>query len=161
MVAPVNNLEFRDYQRQAAGVRACRQCGEIKPLTDFSPHPRSPGGVKSTCRCCERIRQRVRRYGDPDYVTPEHERRERQRRSILNRVTAKGNTYRKFYGRHAHRVAAEQKLGRPLRRGEVVHHLDGNKHNNAPENLEILTQSEHVRRHYDQMMKARKDVCGY
>lgn len=50
-----------------------------------------------------------------------------------------------------HRMVAEDKLGRPLRRsrdakvGEHVHHLDGNPANNHPDNLEILTKSEHHR----------------
>ena len=34
-----------------------------------------------------------------------------------------------------HRVIAEQNLGRSLRPGEVVHHLDEDKTNNSPENL--------------------------
>lgn len=36
-----------------------------------------------------------------------------------------------------HRVVMEQKLGRPLQRGEVVHHIDGNRANNHPDNLEV------------------------
>lgn len=36
-----------------------------------------------------------------------------------------------------HRVMMEQKLGRPLQRGEVVHHIDGNRANNHPDNLEV------------------------
>jgi len=36
-----------------------------------------------------------------------------------------------------HRVVMEQKLGRLLQRGEVVHHLDGNRANNHPDNLEV------------------------
>jgi DNA-directed RNA polymerase specialized sigma24 family protein len=43
-----------------------------------------------------------------------------------------------------HRVVAEEKIGRPLRRGEVVHHVDGDICNNAPENLEVLNHSEHA-----------------
>lgn len=57
-----------------------------------------------------------------------------------------GKAYRKFYGRHEHRVAAEAMLGRPLRPGEVVHHRDGDKLNNDPMNLEVLpSQSEHTK----------------
>lgn len=60
--------------------------------------------------------------------------------------TGEGKAYRKFYGRHEHRAAAEAMLGRPLRPGEVVHHRDGDKLNNDPMNLEVLpSQSEHVK----------------
>jgi len=93
--------------------------------------------------------QRVRRYGDPNYVTPEAQRRASNRTAMLRRVTeVKPNTYRKLYGRHEHRVIAEQMLGRPLKRNEIVHHIDGNKHNNDPSNLQVMTQSEHVREHW-------------
>jgi hypothetical protein len=50
-------------------------------------------------------------------------------------------------GRHEHRVVAEQKLGRKLITGEIVHHIDGDKLNNDPSNLEVLTAAEHMRRH--------------
>src|SRR4051794_17995235 len=55
--------------------------------------------------------------------------------------------YIKQNGRHQHRVVAELKLGRPLLSTEAVHHIDGNKHNNSPENLEVMTFSEHTKRH--------------
>ena len=38
---------------------------------------------------------------------------------------------------YEHRVVAEQKLGRRLVDGEIVHHVDHDKTNNAPENLEV------------------------
>lgn len=56
--------------------------------------------------------------------------------------------YIKFHGRHEHRVVAEKKIGRPLELGEVVHHIDGDKWNNSPENLAVLpSQAEHARLH--------------
>ena len=55
--------------------------------------------------------------------------------------------YQKIDGRHAHRTAAEKKLHRKLREGEVVHHKDGNKRNNDPSNLQVMTQSAHARLH--------------
>jgi hypothetical protein len=44
---------------------------------------------------------------------------------------------------YEHRLVAEQKLGRRLLPGEQVHHIDRNKQNNAPENLEVEADSAH------------------
>lgn len=50
--------------------------------------------------------------------------------------------------RREHRVVAEVLLGRPLRPGEVVHHVDENKKNNAPSNLWVFaTNAAHHRYH--------------
>lgn len=47
-----------------------------------------------------------------------------------------------------HRQVAEKKLGRALRKGEVVHHKDRNKLNNSPNNLWVFkNQKEHDRIH--------------
>ena len=56
--------------------------------------------------------------------------RAKLRRARLN--SGDGVTYTKVYGRHEHRVVAEQMLGRPLKPGEVVHHIDEDKRNNNP-----------------------------
>jgi len=54
-----------------------------------------------------------------------------------------------------HQVVMENVLGRPLQPGEVVHHIDHNKANNAPDNLLLTTQAEHIREHLNDMHAAR------
>jgi hypothetical protein len=72
----------------------------------------------------------------------------RVKRSRKLRGTGEGKAYSKLLGKHAHRRIAEAILGRPLKKGEVVHHIDGNKLNNDPANLEVLpSQSEHCKIH--------------
>ena len=72
----------------------------------------------------------------------------RQKIAVLRRGRGGGKWYPKVNGRHEHRAVAEKMLGRSLRPSEVVHHIDGNKHNNAPENLQVFaSQAEHARHH--------------
>jgi hypothetical protein len=58
-----------------------------------------------------------------------------------------------------HRWAAEKKLGRKLRQGEVVHHVNHNKLDNRPSNLYICSsQEEHLRFHMlDTLFRVRLD----
>ena len=45
-----------------------------------------------------------------------------------------------------HRLVAEQMLGRKLKKGETVHHIDGNRRNNLPDNLMVFqSHSEHLK----------------
>lgn len=56
-----------------------------------------------------------------------------------------------------HRFIAEGVLGRPLFEWEDVHHKDGVKHNNNPDNLEVIAHGEHTK-----ITNARRDYSkGY
>lgn len=104
---------------------------------------------------CRKHGQRMRRYGDPLFVTPEEQRRESLRASNLRRrPDAKPTTYRKLLGRHEHRVIGERIAGRPLRSDEHVHHIDEDKHNNDPSNLMVMPAIEHLRLHAKLRRKA-------
>lgn len=81
---------------------------------------------------------------NPHRMTPET--RLKLRKASLNKGL--GKSYEKIFGQHAHRWVAELKLGRKLRPGEVVHHIDGNRRNNKSSNLMVFSsQSEHLEWH--------------
>jgi hypothetical protein len=50
--------------------------------------------------------------------------------------------------RKEHTNILEQEMGRRLQKGEVVHHINGNRQDNRRENLELLTISEHMKHHH-------------
>ena len=54
-----------------------------------------------------------------------------------------------------HRLVVEKVLGRYLKSFECVHHIDRNKRNNSPENLQVLTRKEHQLLHY------KEDGCPW
>ena len=91
---------------------------------------------------------------NPTRMTPET--RQKLRGKHLGKGEGRG--YEKTFSRHTHRIIAEDKLGRPLRKGEVVHHIDENKRNNHPDNIHIFSsQSEHVKQHWE--IKKQKECC--
>ena len=54
-----------------------------------------------------------------------------------------------------HRFIMEQKLGRMLFGGEIVHHIDGNKQNNSPENLILTRHGLHEKEYHSTPRKKR------
>ena len=60
------------------------------------------------------------------------------------------------------RALMEQKLGRPLKENEQVHHIDGNPSNNNIENLAIMMLGEHQRMHNPKHVYTDKEmVCPW
>ena len=67
-------------------------------------------------------------------------------------LSLKGN------GKHyfIHRIIAEYLIGRTLLDDEVVHHKDGDKLNNHPDNLQVMTRSDHMKLHSAERWKKAK-----
>lgn len=83
-------------------------------------------------------------------------------RALQMKASSKGLAYVKQNGRHLHRIIAEEIIGRPLQDGEVVHHCNGDMLDNRSENIEVLpSQAEHMARHRNELLAARKAKHGY
>lgn len=118
-----------------------RQC-----LADFSSKAKNPGNyaaLKDYSKMSQHLSD-MNRERNPHRMTAET--RSKIRASRLN--AREGTSYVKFYGKHEHRYVAETILGRKLRPGEIVHHRDGNKRNNTPNNIVVFpSQSAHAKHH--------------
>lgn len=59
-----------------------------------------------------------------------------------------------------HRHVASMKVGRWLTTEEHVHHIDENKLNNLPDNLEVLSITEHNKIHFTRLKPIECKNCG-
>lgn len=122
--------------------RTCSLCKK-----EFEGYPGKPRGKNTYCgNDCRlkamsirnRTTQRVNKPGGLTFA---------ERTKIRESKLGMGEkaSYPKYYGQHEHRVVAEIKIGRPLKSGEVVHHIDHDINNNDPDNLMVFAnQSDHV-----------------
>lgn len=127
----------KEYDRSAI----CYRCGK-----DFERYPGKQKNKRTFCsRDCynlqlgeDNLNRRVNQKGGLTFGE-----RKKIRESRLG--TGEGKSYEKTFGRHTHRIVMEDKIGRKLKKGEVVHHIDGDRRNNHPENLMVFSsQADHL-----------------
>ena len=68
---------------------------------------------------------------------------------------------RKSWCLFEHVLIMAQKIGRKLDGGEVVHHLNGNRADNHPENLELMSRSKHISHHNREDYATGKSKRGF
>lgn len=139
--------------------KQCAVCGKdlMKSVRTYCSTVCSRRGrMRGTTRHCETC-------GEPMYVPKGANRTycSRQCQSEAKRLTGRGARSTRcdgyvqvYYPSHPdaakcgmileHRLVAEQKYGRRLMKSEHVHHLNGSRTDNRPENLELLNPSEHA-----------------
>jgi len=70
------------------------------------------------------------------------------------RVRVEGHPLANHQGYVAeHRLMVEQSIGRYLEPGEVVHHINGDKHDNRLENLQLMTAAQHSSHHMKEVWR--------
>lgn len=111
-------------------------------------------GTQLFCAYCDA--EFYRRYGEQDIGERVNQFCSRECYSEFRIANMKVDTYPKHGAIHRHRIVAENRLGRPLRAGEVVHHIDLDKHNCEPVNLMVFqNQSLHMLCHRGKLSAAQ------
>jgi len=114
---------FEDIMKQ------CTKCCKFLHESMFNRSNRNKSGLRAECRECQKAQGReyrgepTRNFGGGRYL-----------KTMINGVTVS-----------MHRLVMEAILGRKLVSSEVVHHINGDKKDNRPKNLQVMSVSEHSR----------------
>lgn len=105
-------------------------------------------GSEIECKFCNK--RVYRRFGEQDLDKGRiNQFCSRQCAFRYRKKNVKETTYLKDGAIHTHILVAEKYLGRKLKKGEIVHHIDEDKHNNKYWNLAVLpNQSIHAKIHF-------------
>jgi len=113
----------------------CVSCGRRRWLKKPAKHPE--------CYPCRgRVMRMTGRTKTPNRPRPKGDRWTDNRGYVRVRVG-----YGKQSWAYEHRVVMAATLGRPLLSSEDVHHINEDKQDNRPENLEVVSRSAHTAHH--------------
>lgn len=139
------------------------EVGQALPLKITKYHRNEPCSIDGCVRLvaardlCLMHFKRVQRHGSPGSAEP-------MPRVNRNGIDSEGYRRIRVAGRKVkeHRHVMELKIGRSLLPGENVHHLNGVRHDNRPENLELwVTAQTCGQRAGDQLDWALQIVARY
>lgn len=131
--------------------KLCHSCrGKLKYYADMTP---------CECGCGE---QAARRFCNGHHTRLLSSDEQRRRGNLNDGSAARdpegATSYRKVNSRHEHRNVAEEMIGRKLLKGEIVHHINRDKRDNRPENLQVMSRAEHITVHRDDMIRGRRNA---
>jgi len=139
LVCPICNKTF--YRLQCQIKKGKTYCSR-KCLTESQKH-----GSEIECEQCHKVF--YRHFAEQDMGEKIHSFCSIPCYFAWRKESVNPNTYRKIGAIHEHRIVAEKVLGRKLKRGETVHHIDGNKKNNTVSNLVVFpNQRKHAAFHF-------------
>lgn len=110
---------------------------------------------------CNKHWQRHQRYGDVNFV--------KKRVGAINRTTNQGYVFVKRPGHPnrlasgwvaEHRVVMSEMLGRPLLPHENIHHKNGNRADNRPENLELWIKKQPCGQRVEDVVTWAKEILA-